>query len=202
MHELSLAREAYPPGQPAVLLVVSSETDSATGKAFPFGRSVSTVFQRTRDPAQREALTTSLGNYGPYRTHMAEKLPAPAARGGRAQLLPDVVELGQGEARGARDCMCPYIDTQILSDRDIRQYAAIRAAARNAAGKPPGEREDYAGVRLRRVNGNIPPYLPFLVAGAGNDIVTQHNGIYNQLFIDFIRAFMLEMDARAGDSKP
>lgn len=201
MHELSLAHEAYSPRQPAVLFVISSETDTATGKAFPIGRSISTVFQRTRDSEQRKALKTSLGNYAPYRTHTAEKLPAEVTRGERLRFLPDVIEFTQGEARGASDCMCRYIDTQILSDRDIQQYAEVLAAERSSTDRRPGEREEYAGVRLQRVDETIPPYLPLLVTGVSDEIVTQHNGIYNQLFINFMRAFMLEMDERTGSSK-
>lgn len=200
IHELSLARDDYSPRQPAALFVISSETDAATGTAFPIGRSLSTLFQRTQSPEQRKALITSLGNYAPYRTHTAEKIAAETARGGPSQLLPDVIEFTQGEARGARDCQCSYIDTQILSDRDIQLYAERLTADRLASDSRMGERQEYGGVELQRVNKDIPPYLPFLVVGATDDIVTQHNGIYNRLFIDFMRAFLLEMDARSESS--
>jgi len=200
IHELSLARDDYSPQQPAALFVISSETDTATGTAFPIGRSVSTVFQRTRSPEQKEALTTSLGNYAPYRTHTAQKTPAESARGEPSQLLPDVIEFTQGQARGAGDCQCSYIDTQILSDRDIQRYAERLTDSRLATDNRLGERQQYGGVEMRRVNEDIPPNLPFLVVGATDDIVTQHNGIYNQLFIDFMRAFLMEMDARSESS--
>jgi hypothetical protein len=197
IHELSLARDDWSPRQPAALFVISSETDTATGKAFPIGRHLSTLFQRTRSPEQKAALTTSLGNYVPYRTHNAQKIPVETARGEHSRLLPDVIELTQGQARGAGDCQCSYIDTQILSDRDIQRYAERLTDYRLATDKRLGERQQYGGVEMRRVNEAIPPYLPFLVVGATDDIVTQHNGIYNQLFIDFMRAFLLEMDTRS-----
>ena len=200
IHELSLAHEDYSPLQPAVLFVISSETDAATGTAFPIGRSLSTLFQRTRSPAQKKALTTSLGNYVPYRTHAAQKSPAATARGEPSQLLPDVIELTQGQARGASDCQCSYIDTQILSDRDIQRYADRLTEFRLATDRRLGERQEYGGVEMRRVSEDIPPYLPFLVVGATDDIVTQHTGIYNELFINFMRAFLLEMDERDESS--
>ena len=180
--------------------MISSETDTATGTAFPIGRSLSTLFQRTQSPEQRKALTTSLGNYDPYQTHAARKIPADTARGEPSQLLPDVVELAKGQARGAGDCQCSYIDTQTLSDRDIQRYADRLADYRLATDRQSGERQEYGGVELRRVNETIPSYLPFLVVGATDDIVTQHNGIYNQLFINFMRVFLLEMDARSESS--
>ena len=201
IHELSLARDEYSPRQPAVLFVISSETDTATKTAFPIGRSFSTLFQRTRSAEQKQALKTTLGNYEPYRTHTARQLSAEAARGERSQFLPDVIEFTQGEARGARDCLCRYIDTQILSDRDIQLYAERLAVDRRATRRRLGERQEYGGVEMQRVNADIPPYLPFLVVGATDDIVTQHNGIYNQLFIDFMRAFLLEMDERTESSE-
>ena len=197
IHKLSLARDDYSPQQPAALFVISSETDTATGKAFPIGRHLSTLFQRTRSPEQKKALTTSLGNYAPYQTHAARKIPADTARGEPSQLLPDVVELAKGQARGAGDCQCSYIDTQTLSDRDIQRYADRLADYRLTTDRQSGERQEYGGVEIRRVNETIPSYLPFLVVGATDDIVTQHNGIYNQLFIDFMRAFLLEMDGRS-----
>jgi pimeloyl-ACP methyl ester carboxylesterase len=177
IHEQSFARDAYPPHQPAALLVVTSESDSATRKAFPAGRTLGTLFATTRSKEQKKALRTAVGHYLPYRTDFL----SPAAA--RSVLLPDLVERSEAEARGAADCTCRYIEVNSLTSEQIQLAAGI-------------ERAGFAGVGLEPVNDGAPDFNPFPVVGTTDEIVTEHNGIYNRAFIDFLRAFLLEMERR------
>ncbi len=61
--ELASTYAGFSKRQRPVLVVVGSETDSATKMWFPFGQWVATVFEKTRDAEERKALRTSIGNY-------------------------------------------------------------------------------------------------------------------------------------------
>lgn len=60
----------FQPGQRPVLAIFTSQNDTATRKAFPVGRRLSTLFSEHRDAEQRRQNTTAIGHYAPYRTHL------------------------------------------------------------------------------------------------------------------------------------
>lgn len=188
IHNIASERESYAEGQKPVLAVVSSETDTATGKAFPAGRFFSTLFQKTSSKEQKKALRTSLGNYEPYRTHEATI----ADQTGRGfDFFNDIIEIEPGAARGAADCKCSYVDVESLSRSDLRLLADT--SEDDLFPSSPGE-EQYGPVVLRSTGNGGSAQNPFYVIGATDEIVTQHNGIYNQVFIDFLRFFVLATD--------
>ena len=55
----------------------------------------------------------------------------------------------------------------------------------------------FGAVVLRPVSDKVSPYAPLIVARASDALVTQHNGIYNAKFLDFLRLFLVEMEQRA-----
>jgi hypothetical protein len=189
LHELGRSREKYSQQQPTVLLTVGSESDSATGVWFPIGRRFATLLEKTRDAEQRKALRTTLGNYLPYRTHEARVASA------RGSFLGDVQEIGADEARGESDCRCDYIATQSLDEQRIRSLVDFRTVSLDAF-RDDEDRWLFGNVELAPVSDEIDPHLPFFVVGASDEIVTEHNGIYNEVFVDFLRAFLLEMERR------
>lgn len=63
------ANLAFDKTQPPLLAVFTSKTDTATKYAFPFGRGLSTLFQRYTSADQRNQNVTALGHYVPFRTH-------------------------------------------------------------------------------------------------------------------------------------
>lgn len=179
IHNQSFARREYSPLQPANLMVVTSESDTATKKAFPAGRYLATIFAKTQDAEQKKALRTAVGHYKPYRTHFMQEADA------RGSLLPDVEEM-TGEARGAADCICSYIEVGSLTSEQIELAAGVK-------------RDGYAGVDFDKIDDDSPDNNPFPMVGTTDTVVTAHNGIYNRVFIDFLRSYVLEMEERRDE---
>lgn len=198
IHQLSVSRDNYASSQPAVLMVVSSDTDTATKIFFPIGRFFSTLFKRTRDSTQKEALKTTIGNYEPYRTHSGRTAKARGADEEAPLFLDDVVELDDEAARGADDCQCRYIEVDVLTPSELQLYLSTKMPElANAAAQ-----QQFADVILELANGDIDELNPFPVVRVTDEIVTAHNGIYNKTFIDFLRAYMLDMEKRANSESP
>ena len=189
LDSLMRQHQEYSTHQRGILLTVGSETDSATQKAFPVGRFFNTLFERTQNAEQEHALRTTLGNYEKYRTHLLKEETG-LARGG---WLNDIEETDPAQkARSGTECKCAYLKTHPLSDEDIDEVASREEA--------PALQENgdlvLGNVVLKPVDPTTSPYLPLIVARASDAIVTQHNGIYNKKFLDFLRAFLIEMERR------
>lgn len=176
IHKQSIARGDFSENQPALLLVVTSESDSATKNAFPAGRTLATLFSRTQSKEQKKTLRTAVGHYLPYRTHFIEEIDA------RSSFLPDLVDIEEG-ARGPNDCVCRYIEVDSLTADDYAAQAGI-------------ERSGYAGADMRALPNTAPQFNPFPMAGTTDAVVSKHNGIYNRTFVDFLRTYILEMEER------
>lgn len=82
LSDMSVERSHYLDSQPPVMAVLTSEADDATGKAFPAGRWLSTLFENEHDRQRLNAVTgrmetisehdaniTAVGHFEPYRTH-------------------------------------------------------------------------------------------------------------------------------------
>src|SRR6185295_3519492 len=65
------ANRCYRSTQRPVLMTVTSTGDSATGRLFPLGRFVSTLFERRQASSrqQRESITSAVGHDARYQTH-------------------------------------------------------------------------------------------------------------------------------------
>src|SRR5262249_41699435 len=104
--------------QRPVLVVVGSETDSATSSWFPIGQWAGTFFEKTRDDEQKKALRTSIGNYLPYVTHRLSRADLPAGETGP-----------HAAARHVTNCVCE-LPRAMLSNVDLQDIA------RGAATRP------------------------------------------------------------------
>ena len=187
IHNIAANRASFPNEQRPVLAVVSSETDTATGVAFPIGRFFSTMFEKTSSDAQKKALRTTLGNYEPYRTHDANV----ASQEARSTLLPDIIELDEAVDRGPADCRCSYINVDSMTFSDLQQLADLEESNFFII---DSDRARYGDVELTSTGNGGAPENPFYVIGATDEIVTKHNGIYNRVFLDFLRYFILASD--------
>ncbi len=194
IHELARNRKSYSKNQPVVLTVIQSETDSATGLAFPVGQFFSTLFEDTSSKKQNDTLLTSLGNYEGYRTHSLVKISKNSFRGDGPGLIDDITEFNGNESRGDSDCMCSYLDAKVLSSIDIARNAEILKLRNESTNID--ENRIYGNVELTRFNNDIHPFIPFVVIGATDEIITEHNGIYNKLFLNFLREYVGQMDER------
>lgn len=65
-------------GQMPILAVFTSQTDTATKRAFPAGRALATVFSEHSSSEQRRQNVQAIGHYAPYQTHTLMRLATPA----------------------------------------------------------------------------------------------------------------------------
>lgn len=92
LSDMSTERATYFPTQRPVIAILTSEADDATRLLFPIGRSFNTAFEfhrvverynpilgRAEAIDQREADITTVGHFGPYRTHTLRPSSAEAA---------------------------------------------------------------------------------------------------------------------------
>lgn len=191
LQEIATERTFYPSDQRPILAILTSEGDQATGRAFPLGRSLSTVFQKHRDGYQKRADVEAVGHFEPYFTH--ELVYAEEAEG-----------LGEPEAdpEDRPDCGCPYL----VPAAEVRGRTAAAMAELETmwSGAPPpsGWELEFPGSVLRH-NGRFGPLNPYLVVRVDNRIIDAHNQIYLPRFIDFLRYFIaLTTAPRGGAATP
>jgi hypothetical protein len=159
--------------QTPVMLVVSSETDGATGWWFPFGRRFG-VLNEVHRGDEYEQNIRALGWYAPQVTHCL------AAEGGRP--CTNVADR-QVRYRGPHG---PF--AQAPKSESGEEYAGVWTEADLDR---PEEIElagdlGMTGARLYRVSDHIDPNLPFVVAKATSDMIDGHNDMFNRRFVEFL----------------
>ncbi len=181
--ELAERFTAFAKTQPPLVVVLGSETDSATGTYFAIGQTVATLFERTRDRDQRRALRTAVGNHEPYVSYRL------AARGAAM-----VGDRSEPKVEGCR-CRLQYEPVA------MHEVAELERAARSAdaAGAETETPWDAAPCEASRVFGRsvltcVKPVLrrnPIQVVRAAPEVMHEHGGFYNPLLGDFIRRMVL-----------
>ncbi|NVK40172.1 MAG: alpha/beta fold hydrolase [Oceanospirillaceae bacterium] len=170
LHDISTERGSYFESQLPVLAILTSEADDATGTAFPLGRRVSTLFEKTRTverwnaAAQQQEMidegaanVTAVGHFEPYRTHRL--YPAP------------------GNTRH-----------EPLSTRDSLEAALV--AARAWRDDAPGSRIPFASLLLER-EADSAARNPYLVMRVDRDIIPDHNNIEDPRVIEFVTQLIM-----------
>jgi hypothetical protein len=184
----------YPDRQRPIMMTVTSSADDATGKAFPAGRALSTVFEHRRDPAQRESILDTVGHDTRYETHTLQWVGAAAERAGRETV-----------SRGACDCtqLAPTAEFrwwEFAGGLESRLKRAASPSTRAAGGPVPILADMTAGKRVYPVYSDevrlvgdpkYTPNYPYLVVTAAPEIIPDHNSIYTEPFIRFLHAFFL-----------
>ncbi len=154
---------------PRVLVTVASEGDTATRVAFPLGRVLSTLLQRTRGGEQRRQIVYTLGNYKPFATHRLEPTP----------------ETTRGEVRSGA-CLCP--------SKLAEGFAAEAEAA--AAGFSATMSEEFFGTTKLVKTGRGPQAdSPFIVVRADRRVIADHGDIWSRPFVEFMAALITRTDA-------
>lgn len=92
----------YGKTQQPVMMIVTSDADSATRVAFPIGRGLSTIFQHAKSPAQRESILKTIGHDPRYVTH---DLTDESDSGEEAKVVDD------------SKCGCPYLEPTATWDQ-------------------------------------------------------------------------------------
>ena len=180
LHELMTRFPAFSPRQHPLLIILASETDSATRSFFKIGRWVSTMFQRTGPRSSRSALVTTVGNYDEFLTHRAR---APEESGGREfkTLLGTVSNC---------ECQLPMSSPGVDS---VDRFIALLAGRGPGSGPRPepgcAGTERFESIELECLS---PRALPLWVIRATNEVVSGHSGFFTGPVTDLIRGLITQ----------
>jgi len=188
--ELAERFTAFARSQRPLVVVLGSETDSATGTFFPVGQTVATLFERTRDREQRRALRTAVGNYEPFVSYrLAARSPA-AVEGGPEPKVDDC------------RCRLPYEPLTSVEKAEIERGTRTGDAGRAAKGGVVDVSRDGTPCEPSRTYGQtvlscVKPVLrgnPIRVIRAAPEVLHEHGGFYNPLLGDFLRRLLIGSD--------
>jgi hypothetical protein len=184
LFEIVTERKFYPSDQRPILAILTSEGDQATGRAFPAGRSLSTIFQKHRDAYQRSANVQAVGHFEPFFSHEL--------------LYAEDEGVSEPEPTTRPECGCPYLVP--AAEVRGRTAAAMKQMETMWSGEPPQPNWELKlpGSVLRH-NGKFGPLNPYLVVRVDNEIISAHNQIYRPRFIDFLRYFIALTTAPRGE---
>lgn len=170
--DMAAARGNYFPSQLPVVAVLTSEADAATRYAFPVGRRLSTLFEKTRDTTHWNATTrrdetvsedetnvTALGHFAPYRTHRLYP----------AQDVP-------------RSAVAPMASADSLR-------SALQAA-QQWKGDQPGSKIAFGDLMLERTAESA-GRNPYLLVHVDRQLIHDHNDIDDERVIEFLRQLVL-----------
>lgn len=188
IHELTSTYAGFSKSQRPVLVVASSETDSATRMWFPFGQWIATLFKSTRDPEQRRALRTAIGNYEPYVTHELARADLPASGAG-----------GYAAEARSKNCVCE-LPRGTFSLEQARWILAGASSADFAFDSKGGDSWGATPCQKERMLANLRLTCtgtkrrgdPFWVVRASPYVLHEHSGFFSPYFVEFVRGLLLE----------
>ncbi len=177
--------------QTPAFAIFTSVGDQATGKLFPLGRFFSAKKDDYRDDAdrglQKRSNRVAVGHFKEFRTHVLQSKDPHR----------ETEKINDQTA----DCGCPFLDPGFVMTSAMARTTRDELARLYRQRTDTGGRElEFDGTFLRYepfADGpQSPPFSPLMVVEVGDDIVTGHNDIYREAFVDFLRYFiMLSADA-------
>jgi hypothetical protein len=158
--------------QAPILVSVTTTEDWATGWAFPIGRTLNSLFERSAGPEEDEAIVRTMGHMERYVTHEL------TASGGRPE-----------ECRGWT-ALRDIPDPDARSRQARTNFEAEKANTEAFPGMrhaldPRWERTFCGGARLKHVK--YDPNSVIWNVRTDGTVMTGHNDITNPLLIDFVR---------------
>ena len=173
-------RLAYAPGQTPTVLVLTSEADRATRRAFPASRWL-LPHNWFRGAAQRKAL----GHYRPSRTHE----------------LTSTLDVSHEWKRRQRPCGCPFYVVgdalaQLPRPKDpassfTTKLESVLGQLPLARGAPDGADASAPAYALERVfEPGWDDNAPFWVVRVNENIINSHSDIYNEALMRFLVVFL------------
>jgi hypothetical protein len=178
LHELMTRFPSFSPRQHPLLIILASETDSATRSFFKIGRWVSTMFQRTGPRSSRAALVTTVGNYDEFLTHRA-RAPEESGRREYKSLLGTVTNC---------ECQLPMSGPGVESiDRLIALLGGLGKTKPAEVGCSGTGR--FESIELECLS---PRALPLWVIRATNEVVSGHSGFFTRPVTDLIRGLVTQ----------
>jgi hypothetical protein len=181
LHEATAGVTAYNPAQTTVLMTVGAQNDLATGLAFPIGESIPAVFQCFKPNSnERHLHCTALGHCEEYFTDLVS---------GRAE-SPTTRQRAPSPKPGKR----PQFTEWKAEDLAINKTAAKPSAQQTWLDYVPAAENRRWALEPYPPTAHRPPNSPFLVVTATKDVIDGHTGIYQGVFIDFLRDFLIAQD--------
>lgn len=172
LSDISTERGTYFASQLPVMLEMTSEADYATRYAFPAGRWLSTLFEKTREQKRFNAVThkqesisesdaniTAIGHFKPYRTHRLYPL--------------DSEKTVQSKQLTTMDSVRLFIQTSADWAHD-----------------KPGSKIAFGNLMLERTTTSS-GRNPYLFAYVDKRLIVDHNDIDDPRIIEFIKQLIL-----------
>jgi hypothetical protein len=172
LSDMANERRSYFASQLPVIVILTSEADDATKRAFPIGRWFSTFFEKHREETRKNGVTgedevidqqkaniTAVGHFDPYRTHYLR---------------------AAGEV-GAERPDHPAVEVT------VKRFFDVSGRWENDA---PGSVIEFEGSVLERT-ANSAGRNPYLVVSVGEQLMRDHNDIDDPRIASFIRQLIL-----------
>lgn len=172
LSDMSTERGTYFPSQLPLVAVLTSEADDATKRAFPLGRWLSTLFEKSHVMERRNPVTssderidgqaanvTAVGHFAPYRTH--------TLRANDERKSAEVAPSDPGEIA-------------LRSKESGTRWADDK----------PGSAISFGDVTLRRSDTSA-GRNPYIVAYVDRKLIKDHNHIDDPRILDFISQLIL-----------
>lgn len=172
LSDMASERRRYVADQRPVMAILTSEADYATRYAFPFGRSINTMFEKTRDYERKSlssdgvdtidegsANVTAIGHFAPFRTHR----------------------------------LFPIDDSPEDRKKQNSSFSFVRSAL-NAAldwqDDKPGSKIRFNDLMLERT-ANSTGRNPYLLIKVDGRLIKNHNDIDDERIIDFLKELVV-----------
>ena len=173
----------YVAQQRPVMMIVTSEADNATGTAFPIGRTLDTLFQHAMTREQRQSMRKAIGHDDRYLTH---------------ELRSDGPK--QQEVGDESDCPCPFLEaTSTWSQIEVIERLKSLVDVAFSSSMPEHEssirkKQPYGSeVELTRARDSMyASNYPYLVVKTDGGVISDHNAIYSNRFINFVQQFFMQ----------
>lgn len=166
MWNLVEERKPFPDEQRPLLLVLTAEKDQANKRFFPFGRWISTVFQKYTNTEQKKADRRTLGHYEAYITHTLKDKP-----------FPEAFDVGK--------CRFTGVDAKVDEMENLRRVVV------GWDDEVPGKAMEFVGSELTHLANRTSARNPFLIVRVlGKKIIPNHTDISGCRVQRFLQDFI------------
>jgi hypothetical protein len=184
LFQIATHRE-YVEGQRPVMMIVTSDADSATKYAFPIGRGLSTLLQHAEPYGQSDSMLKTIGHNDRYVTHD----------------LQDKKELSEEESKAIKkredksDCGCKYLEpTAQWSQKGLLNLLGGVTTVSSGTNNYSGDDEPCESKAITLTSSRkrtYPQKYPYLVVKTYEKLIPDHNAIYEDRFTTFAQVFIL-----------
>jgi hypothetical protein len=175
LNQMAVSIDQYPTNQRPVLSIFTSKGDWATHYFFPLGRFFSTMFEKNRNPEQKQANRTAVGWFEPFVTHdLIYNTNAEALAGGNSTFNP---QTKQHELHGPDQLLASINNVHV--QRQKWHPNNTKAATY------------YFDDSILKPRTNFRPGDPFLIVSVDKKIMKDHDDITNPVLINFLEEYIL-----------